>query len=119
VHTISASGSVPLNEGDFTIRRNLASATLAAEVELFDDISGAPLVVDVEAHWTSTGRLENSNSHFHSTSAGSDFNSHVAGRFRSAEASATVSDGTTEFTPEPATVAGIGSDNIGEVTVDR
>ena len=113
----AAEGFAQLGDPDFQITRKLTSATLSATVNVFDFVSGTSFDVDVNLAWTGAGPLsrQNGNSHFHSP--GCSVNSHFNSTFRPAGASGSVSDGATNFTPDPSLGAGMFSAKNGDVVI--
>ena len=107
---LAASGST--SSPDFQISRTLDSASLQATIAVFDDVSGKTFNVSVDTTWTATGPLSRENQSFHFHTKGVIDNAHLNATFRDATALGTVSDGTTDFTPEPA----VGPTQIAKVT---
>jgi len=114
---LAADGFASLADPDFQVARKLTSATLNATVNVFDFVSGTSFDVFVDVTWTGTGPLGRQNGNFHFHSPGCNFNSHFNSTFRSAEASGSVSDGATNFTPDPSLGASIFSARSGDVVV--
>jgi len=107
----------PLTAADFDVSNKLASAALNVTVNLFDDVSTTTFDVDVGLGWTGTGPLsrQHTNSHFHTP--GCIINSRGNGTSRTAEASGSVSNGATNFTPEASVDASIHQVKNGTVTI--
>jgi hypothetical protein len=91
---------------DFRVDKRLARATLRGSVEAcraFDDegncLSTVELVIDLS--WTATGGLVRTRDTSSLRSPGCRVRSSFQGSARAAQASGTVSDGETNFTPEP------------------
>lgn len=93
---------------------SVAFATLGC----FDFFGGSSFDVFVDLSWLGVGNPVSQSSHFHSRSPGFIVNGRFSGTFRSAEASGSVSDGVTNFTPEPADFAQIISAKSGSVIID-
>jgi hypothetical protein len=111
--------SVPLADADFQVIGNtLDSATLNTTLGCFDYVSGGSFNVSVALTWTAIGNpvRQSGNSHFRTP--GFIVNSRFSGTSRSATASGTVSDGTTNFTPNPTSAASIGNAKSGQVVID-
>jgi hypothetical protein len=114
---LAADGFALLADSDLQVSSKLESATLNATVNVFDFVSGTSFDVFVDLTWTGIGPLSRQNSHSHFHSPGCTFNNHSNGTFRSAEASGSVSDGATNFTPEPSLGIDIFSVKGGSVTI--
>jgi hypothetical protein len=99
--------------------KQLTAATLDTTIKLFDYVSETPVSVSANIAWTGTGATVTQRSHTQYAAPGFKMDSRLSGTFRDATAIGTVSDGTTNFTPEPATSARLGSVQIGEVTIVR
>ncbi len=112
---LSAFGST--SNPNFQVGDKLLSASLNTTISVFDFVSGSTFNVSVSVAWTSTSAIghENSTSHFH-TKAFTE-NAHFNADFRDANASGTVSDGTTNFTPSPSVSAQIMSAKDVVVTI--
>jgi hypothetical protein len=113
---LAASTNAPLSKTDLKITGNLNASTLHATVSVFDEVSGTSFDVTVDLTWTGTSSVYRQN--FHSNSRLGDCHSVLRsnGAFRFAEASGTVTDGTTNFTPEPSVEGHIASTNLGSVS---
>jgi hypothetical protein len=99
--------------------KQLTTATLDTTIKLSDSVSGNSVPVSVNIEWTGTGATVTQRSHNQIKLPGFKMNSRFSGTFRDATAVGTVSDGTTNFTPEPATSARLGSVQGGEVGIFR
>jgi len=117
IETLFAQGEATLAAGEFQIDKMLATATLNATIEVSDFVSGTSFPVDVSVGWTGVGATTTQKDHFQIKGPGFKVNSRFMGTFRDATASGTVSDGTTNFTPEPAFFADMGSVKQGEVDI--
>lgn len=112
------SPTAPLADQEFqVIGKNLDSAELNATLPCFDFVSMSSFNVDVDINWTAIGEpiRESGNSHFRTP--GFIVNSRFTGTSRSAEAMGSVSDGATNFTPDPF-FGSIFSAKSGTVTID-
>ncbi len=109
-------GIVTLAADEFQIDKKLDSAMLNTTIEVFDFVSNTSIPIDITLNWTGIGGSFRSKGHFQAMTPGFKVNSHFDGTQRNAEASATVTDGTTNFTPEPA-FADLASNNTGEVRI--
>jgi len=88
----------PLSQGDFQMANKLSSAGLNTTVTLFDEVSGNTFDVSVDLTWEASGALTRYHDVTHSRTPGCKTNSHFTGYSRPADASGTISDGTTNFT---------------------
>ena len=100
---LSASNLAPADIVNFQVAGNLDSATLLATVPMFDFVSNTAFDLTVDLTWTGTSSLGHQNSQFKQNFEGCHINLKNNSAFRYAEASGTVSDGTTNFTPSPST----------------
>jgi hypothetical protein len=114
---LDAEGFAVLSDSDFQVSRNLDSAVLNATVNAFDEVYRTWFEVSIHLTWAGTGPLASRNSTTHFNNPDCHINAHFNNPSRAAEASGTVSDGTTNFTPEPSVEAAISSSNYGVVTV--
>lgn len=114
---IAAEGSATLAASDFQVFGQLSSATLNATVTLFDYVSGNYFDVYVDLTWNGTGAINRQSSSSHFSSPGCKFNTRFTGSFRPAVATGTVSDGFTNYTPEPSWGYDIYSAKNGEVYI--
>ena len=96
---------------------NLSSATASATVLLTDSVSGGSFSVAVNVGWTASAPLihQNNTTVSHTTGFTSVFHSNAG--LRDANASGTVSDGTTNFTPSPSVLAQILRVNSAQITI--
>ncbi len=90
---------------NFQIDKKLLSASLRATIPVCCDVFGNTFNLSVNLTWTSTSAIAHENSTFHFHSKGFTENAHFNADFRDANASGTVSDGTTNFTPSPSVFA--------------
>lgn len=112
-----AQGEATLAAGEFQIDKMLTTATLDTTIEVFDEVSGTSFPVDISVSWTGVGATTTQKDHFQIHGPDFKVNSRFMGTFRDATASGTVSDGTTNFTPESAVFADMGSVKQGEVDI--
>ena len=96
---LAAHGFAWLDESAFQISREMDSAALNVTMNVLDSVSGSSFDVDVDLTWTATGPLVRRNDSFHSHAPGCNQNSHQNVTGRSAEASGSVSNDGTNFTP--------------------
>ena len=95
----------------------LDSATLNATIEVFDFVSFTLFPVHVSVNWTGIGATTREKIHSQTSTPGTLFIFRGDFMMREATASGTVSDGTTNFTPQPATSAQLFSTKQGDVTI--
>jgi hypothetical protein len=112
-----ADGFAVLAPGQFQIDNKFTAATLTATIEVFDFLSGASFRVNVNVSWTGAGETFSVKQRIHETFPGFKVFKRFDGTGRAAAASGTVSDGTTNFTPEPALNADLGSIRQGELDI--
>lgn len=108
-------GFTYLAEADFKVSRRLDSATLTATVSVYNYNTDSYSDVYVDLIWTGSGGLTRQNSHFKYHAPGCNINSRFKGSFRSAEASGSITDGSTNFAPEPSWYANLFSVSSGDV----
>jgi hypothetical protein len=114
---VAADGTAVLAPGQFQIDGQLTAASLTATIEVFDFVSGASFPVDVNVSWTGVGETASAKVRLHQTFPGFKVNQRTDRTFREATATGTVSDGTTNFTPEPTASAELASVKQGEVDI--
>lgn len=117
---VDAFGLAVLAPDEFQIDTQFTTATLIATIEVSDFTSGISFPVHVSVSWTGFGDTFSQDDRFHVKTPGFKVNFHLDGTFRQATASGTVSDGTTNFTPEPALLTAntrLGSIKVGEVDI--
>lgn len=112
-----ADGFKTLEESEFTIDRQLSSASLNTSTEMFDFVSGTPFTVDVNVNWTGTGDLFRQSFMSKFQSPHCKFMDRFRGTFRNAEASGVVTDSTTNFTPVPTSGASLGQSTSGSLVI--
>jgi hypothetical protein len=94
---------VPIPDSDFQIADDLSSASLNTTVAVQDDVSGATFNLAMHLDWTATGPA----THVHDAFPATPNPDHVTvvagvvGTDQPAQAVGTMSDGTTEFAPNP------------------
>jgi len=114
---LDAEGFAVLSDADFQVSRKLDFAALNTTANAFDEVSRTWFEVSIHLTWTGTGPLTHQNNTTHFNSPDCHINAHFNNPFRDAEASGSISDGTTNFTPEPSVEAAISSSNYGVVIV--
>ncbi|MCM8748573.1 hypothetical protein NET02_05395 [Thermomicrobiaceae bacterium CFH 74404] len=114
---LAAEGFPILTEREFQIDHRLTTATLETTIEVFDYVSGTSFPVDVSVSWEGSGDRVRISDHFQVKAPGFKLNARFDGTFRTAQASGPISDGTTDFTPDPAVFANMSSVKQGELVV--
>ena len=112
---LSAFGSA--SNPNFQIDKKLGSASLNTTIPVTDYVSGNTFNVSISVTWTAIDALMHENGSFHFHSKGFIDNSHFNAGFRDANASGTVSDGTTNYTPDSALYAQLASMKSGDVFI--
>lgn len=108
-------GFTYLADTDFVASNRLDRASLETTVSVYSYTTDSYVDVYVDLSWAGSGGISRQNSHFHSHVPGCNINSRFKGSFRSAEASGSISDGSTNFTPEPSWYANIFSVSSSDV----
>jgi hypothetical protein len=118
VQLLFAYGSAaPLSDSAFQVSSRLDSATLNARAQMFDEVSGSNFDLDVHLTWTGSGSVSRSITHSNLHSPDCMVNSRSNGTTRTAQAVGSISDGLTDFTPEPSYEGSIVMVRSGTVTV--
>ncbi len=104
---------------NFQVGKKLVSASLNTTISVTDIVSGNTFPVSVNLTWTSTSAIAHEDQTFHFHTKGFTENGHFNADFRDANASGTVSDGTTNFTPSPSVFAQIMSAKQVVITITR
>jgi hypothetical protein len=113
---LSADGQA--NTAGFQFDRQLRTATLITTLPVTDFVSNTTFNVALDLSWTGTGDVVRQTGHTsHSRSPGFNVYVHSNGTSRTAIASGTVSDGTTNFTPSATTDASIAFITIGRIEI--
>lgn len=116
---LRASGfTFPLSKEEFQISPQLDSATLNTTITLFDTVSETTFDVDVNLTWVGTGPITHVHDKNHIRDFGCIIHTRLQGKSRPAEASGTISDGVTNFTPEPTSFARLMSLMFGRVAIN-
>ena len=103
---MEAFGNKPLTKSEIRYTGNLGSTRLKTTVQLTDFERNLTFDVWVDLKWTGTGEINEYHQHQnYSPFPGCHINEQVWGQYRSASVSGSVSDGTTNFTPQPTTSA--------------
>jgi hypothetical protein len=109
-------GFTSLATGDFQTTRT-DSAQLNTTIPLYDYVSGQTVRRSVSLTWSATGQASRSSGNYRYQSPGFTSVSQYSGTFAPAQASGSVSDGTTNYTPVPSTDGSIGSVRNGQVNI--
>ena len=107
-----ASGGTTTNI-DLQVDKRFSWASLSATVPVFEGVSQTFMDLSLDLAWTAVGPRTQQNHHEHFTSPGCRMMFRSHGTFRAAEASGSVSDGVTNYTPATTFVANIFSSKSG------
>lgn len=107
----------PLPDADLRITKSLNSATLNTALECFDSVKWTSFDVFVDLTGVGIGNAVRESGHSHYRSPGFNSHSRFSGNLRPAEFSGSVSDGTSNFTPEPSEFSYIMSNSNGTVAI--
>ena len=113
---MSASNIAPAEILEFDVAGNLDSVTLLATVPMFDYVTNTAFDLTVDLTWTGTSSRGQQSSQYKLKFEGCHINLKNNSSFRYAEASGTVSDGTTNITPSPSTQGTIFLAKGGEIS---
>lgn len=113
---MSASNTAPAEIQTLQVAGNLDSATVIATAPMFDYVSNTAFTLAVDLTWTGASSRGQQNSQYKLNFQGCHINLKNNSGFRFAEASGTVSDGTTNFTPSPSTQGTIFLAKGGEIS---
>lgn len=94
-------------ETELVVQSDLSSATLDTTINVCDSASSACFDAAIDLTWTATGDGFRVDDRFPFGRLGRILDAHLRGVFRLTEAPGVVSDGTTNFTPEPSEFAAI------------
>lgn len=102
---LDASGYKALSKSEVKIE-NMNSAKLRTTVHVTDDYRNIASDVSIDLTWIGTGNTLAYHDHHHDHPwPHCNINGNGRKRYREAQASGTISDGTTNFTPEPSQIA--------------
>jgi hypothetical protein len=93
--------SAPLSPEEFQVSNTLDSATLTTTINVFDEASGTTFDLFINMTWTATAPVRRQQSHEHFHTPDCIVNRRLQRNDRLAQATGTISDGTTNFTLEP------------------
>jgi len=116
---VEARGDSPLPSDEFVIGKQLDAATLHTTVDVYDWVSDFTFPVEVNLSWSGSGDLEEGFSHsvYHTSSYSIVTNDR--GAFRNADATGTVSDGSTDYAVGPPVLSQLASTRHGEMSITR
>lgn len=114
---LAADGFTLLADSDFQVFGSLRSATLHATVNVFDYVSNTSFDVFVDLSWAGHGSVNREKRHTQFSSPGCRVNSRFDLTFRPAVATGSVSDGSTNYTPEPSLGYDIYKAKSGDVVI--
>jgi len=117
VQLLGASGFTPLGSGDFQVSKDLGAATLNVTINVYDYVSDTSFDVAVNLDWVGIGDLQKGKSSSQYQSGKCKFHSRWMGSWRFAESTGTISNGVTNFTPDPSVYANLQSVKSGDVTI--
>lgn len=114
---LAADGFTSLAAPDFQVFGSLSSATLHATVNVFDYVSSTSFDVFVDLAWSGHGSVNREKRHSQFSSPGCKVNSRFNLTFRPAVATGSVSDGFTNYTPDPSLGYDIYKAKSGDVVI--
>jgi hypothetical protein len=107
----------PLSAGEFQVSNTLDWATLNTTVNVFDEASGTTFDLAINMTWIGTSPLTREHRIEHRHDPGCIVNSRFQGESRLAQATGSISDGTTNFIPEPSVDGILSSAKSGTVMI--
>lgn len=115
----SVTDKFSLTDSNFQVAKKLESATLNTTISTVNLVTQTPVNISINLSWTCTTSITQSNFHDHSSSLTSVENIHISGTICfSATVSGTVSDMSTNFTPENSNLFGFMSDtHTGQIDI--
>ena len=111
-----ASSPAPLS-GTMQINAGLTSARMTGTFPVTDVITGTAYTVSVDVAWTASGTATRTESQFTTQSPGLVVHGQTESVQQPAVASGTVSDGTTNYTQQPASFAAMDSSKNGSLAI--
>ena len=115
---ISAENIVPVPQADLNISGSLRKAVLKTTVNVYDAEKNVSFEVFVDLSWTGTDTIVRQNTTIQYDFPDCRTNDHSNSTFHFAQASGTVSDGTTNFSPDPSTFGTISLERSGEISIN-
>jgi hypothetical protein len=116
VYLIWAAGWEYLTGQELTVSGS--SARLIKDVQVWDDVSQSLYWVTVDLAWSPTGPAVRQSDHEHVQWPGFNLNYRWSGTYRPAEATGSISDGVTNFTPETSFDGNFGTGRTMSVQVE-
>ena len=104
---------------NFQVDPTLGSASLSVPITIYDSVSAQFLNMTVQLSWTSSGPMTLESDINNWTSPGITISSRLNGTCRWAQAVGTVSDGITNFTPNPSVWGRVFRVKIGSLYVEK
>jgi hypothetical protein len=111
----SAYGYAELTPDQFVVDKQLSSADLDAAVELYNYVTDASFVVDVDLHWKATDSPTRSGGRSFYRSPGFSVKYDSKGTFAPASATGTILEGSTNHAPNPSDYAELSDSQFGEM----
>ena len=115
---VAAEGGAALAPESFQID-DLTAATLNATIELFDSVANSSFAVDVALSWQGIGDPVRQRIHTNIWTRAFTVKFRFDGTDRLAAAAGTITDGTTDFTPQPGVDNALRTIRAGQVTTQR
>jgi hypothetical protein len=115
----SISGNADLADTNFVVRAGARNATLVAEIDTVDNVSGTPIHLEIRLSWSAAGQELGGVAHNSFQVPGYRSMTTSKGISREATAIGTVSDGQTNYTPDPSFYALISDSSSGSVTITK
>ncbi len=117
---VEAFGKAPVGTLQIDLVK-LSSGSLTASVPVFDSVSGASLTASISLTWTGTGDVTTVKDSFTFSTSTFTIRERVDESFRDAQASGTVtlSNGPTNFAPNPSVSAQLASVKTADVTISK
>jgi hypothetical protein len=117
IQLLAAEGVADLAEPDLQISKKLNLATLNTTVNVLDSLTGNTFDVDVNLTWTGIGPTTRERLNFHFRDQTCITHTRFKATVRAAEVMGSVSDGTTNLTPELSLGANLTSSNGSEMAI--
>jgi hypothetical protein len=108
-----------LADTNFVVGGAAKNATLVARIEAVDSVSGASKQLDINLSWSATEQENRGVYHTSYEYPGSRIIETSKGVSRGATAVGTISDGQTNYTPDPSWNADISDSSAGSITITK
>ncbi len=118
IQLLAVEGVADLGEPDLQISPKLEWATLHTTVTVRDALTNESFDVSVNLTWADIAPVTREHILFHFGDNTCQTHSRHIATFRAAEATGSISDGTTNFAPEPSLGANLISSNSAEMSID-